>query len=546
LEVGTVVWVKGLKLRFRLRRGARVSRGQLLKVRVGDVRLVLRVVDFEPVVLLSPSEVARLSKRVEEGREVVVLDRDVRLYDTAVGVVVVEVGEDGVPRGPSCAPPLFSAVETLDEGDLRDLNLDSGDLRIGYLRVGHAATDAVVSLRGDRVIPHHVLVSGVTGSGKSNFGKVLAYAVMSVEEPRYSLVLFDCESEYFLGGSPGSLGLAHLPQAEERLFYVSSSVDEASRVRVTFEFDGATVARSILAHPLEVDVRRLHPLDFIMTGEFSAPQEELLWLAWRAFGDDWLPTLLDMPSSALYSRLRKMVHRNTINTVKRKLRHMLGDGHVFKEGCETDLLRAVVSAVARGKVVLFDIPHASEGEEKLLSVAVARRIFRAYERLKKRAPEEWERLPYVLIAVEEAHRYLSRDALTQHGEVRENIFSVISKRGRKYKVGAMYITQMPGDLMEPVIRQALTKVILPLPTRPDYLKVIQYSPYLEDAEDEIKTLDRGEALIVSPASGLRFAVPVKVFLFEDLARAELARELRLRASARAGARRRVRDEVWAV
>jgi len=76
---------------------------------------------------------------------------------------------------------------------------------------------------------------------------------------------------------------------------------------------------------------------------------------------------------------------------------------------------------------------------------------------------------------------------------------------------------MPGELIEPVVRQTLTKIILPLPTKPDYTKIIQYSPFLDEAEQEIKTLDRGEALIVSPISGLRFAVPVRIFKFEDIA-----------------------------
>ncbi|RLE74140.1 MAG: hypothetical protein DRZ80_05030, partial [Thermoprotei archaeon] len=100
-------------------------------------------------------------------------------------------------------------------------------------------------------------------------------------------------------------------------------------------------------------------------------------------------------------------------------------------------------------------------------------------------------------------------------------------RGRKYKVGALYITQMPGEIAETVIRQTLTKIILPLPTRPDFTKVIQYSPYLDEAEQEIKTLDRGDALIVSPPSGLRFAVPAKVFSFEKYVEERLREKMEL-------------------
>uniref|UniRef100_A0A7C3WM02 ATP-binding protein n=1 Tax=Thermofilum pendens TaxID=2269 RepID=A0A7C3WM02_THEPE len=160
---------------------------------------------------------------------------------------------------------------------------------------------------------------------------------------------------------------------------------------------------------------------------------------------------------------------------------------------------------------------------------MARRIFHAYENMRKEFPEKWEQLPPVLIMVEEAHRYLGRQALSM-GDVRENIFSVIAKRGRKYKVGGLYITQMPSELMEAVVRQALTKIILSLPTKPDYTTVINHSPYLDDAEAEIKTLDRGEALVVSTPSGFRFAVSVKIFKYEDYARMLIEQQRRMLAA----------------
>ncbi|RLE98921.1 MAG: hypothetical protein DRJ57_03120, partial [Thermoprotei archaeon] len=79
-------------------------------------------------------------------------------------------------------------------------------------------------------------------------------------------------------------------------------------------------------------------------------------------------------------------------------------------------------------------------------------------------------------------------------------------------------------LTEAIIRQALTKIVLSLPTKPDLSKVIQYSPYLDEAEQEIRTLDRGEALLVSPPSGIRFAVPIKIFNFEKLVEQLVSRQ----------------------
>jgi len=510
------VWVEGIQVRFRINEKVLVERGQLVKVIDRGQKFILRVYDFKPESLLTPAEISMVSKRVEHGESVNLYDKGLRLYDTALSTILCQVDEGGRVHGPTAVPSLFSVVESLNDEDLEQLNLDTGDILLGHVRVGHKRSDAVVSLNGSKAIPHHILVCGVTGAGKSNLGKVIAASIMVNEERRYSLILFDCENEYIVGSSSGHYGLAHLPQSEDRLFYVTDRVEKPCRLKVKLRVDGISVERSVMSHPLKVRLCDLNPLDFVMTGEFSGPQEELLWLARRAFGKNWITELLRSDIKSLYRRLGRLVSVNTINVTRRKLQHMIGRGDVFVEECETDLLRAILGAVTKGMVILIDTPFITEGEEKLLSVAIARRIFNMYENMRKKSPEEWESLPYVLIMVEEAHRYLAKHNITTNGEVRENIFSIIGKRGRKYKVGGLYITQMPGELMETVIRQTLTKIILPLPTRPDYTKIINYSPYLDEAEQEIKTLDRGEALIVSPPSGIRFAVPAKIFSFEEL------------------------------
>jgi len=527
LKVGVVIWAEGTNVKFRISEGVKVERGQLLKV-TEEVKYILRVYDFKPESLLTPAEVARLSHRRERGEEVILYDRSLRLYDTALATILCEIDEEGRVHGPTSVPKLFSDVETLDSLDLRLLNLGRGDIRIGVIRIGHKETNVSVALEGSRVIPHHILVSGVTGAGKSNLSKVIAFSIMKIKEPKYSLVLFDTESEYFKGVSLKGLGLAHLKEAEEKLFYFTNLIEEPMRIKITFRLRGITLERNITSHPLKVSYSQLHPLDFILTGEFSPPQEELLWLLWREKGENWVRFLIYNASNLIYRLMKKTVHVNTINTVKRKVRYLLGKGDIFvKENLDVNFFQALLGAVGEGKVILIDMPYASEGEEKLLVTSVARRIFYSYEEVRKTAPSRWEKLPYVLIVVEEAHKYLSKSSLMNNGEIKENIFSIISKRGRKYKVGGLYITQMPGELIEPVIRQALTKVILPLPTKPDYMKVIQYSPYLDEAEEEIKTLDKGEALLVSPPSGMRFAVPIKVFSFEELVERELEEECSL-------------------
>ncbi len=529
MRLGVIVWVEGLSVKFRVNEGVKVERGQLVKIEDGSTRFIARVYGFKPEALFTPAEIARISHRKVLGERAEIFDGPLRYYDTALATLVAQVDEDGECHGPTGSPRLFSVVEDLDEEDLAQLSLDVGDIEVGWVRVGHRATGSKVSLVGFKAFPHHVLVCSITGGGKTNFGKVLAWNVMKAPEGRYSLIIIDTESEYFDGGDPSHMGLAHSLHASSRLFYVTSKVSTVCRVEFRFRYNGHELTRSIAAHPLEISWSQLHPEDFCQTGEFTPPQESLLWLAWNWYGDKWLQRMMEVDPEWLYRDLGKRVQKVTIAVTKRKLRRMLGDRSVFKpNNCDTDLIKSLVNAVARGKVVLIDMPSASEEQEKLLNVVVARRVFAYYEAMRKEAPEEWEKLPTVLIMVEEAHRYLSKSALHEGGSRRENVFSTISKRGRKYRVGLCCITQMPGELDEPIIRQQLTKVILPLPTKPDYSKVIQYSPYLERAAQEIKALDRGEALIVSPPSGIKFAVPVKIHAYEDLVKGELEEELGLR------------------
>ncbi|RLE44139.1 hypothetical protein DRJ16_02810, partial [Candidatus Woesearchaeota archaeon] len=395
-----------------------------MKVEDEKRKFILRIYDFKPESLLTPAEIAMVSEKVGKGEKIFLFDKGLRLYDTALCTILCQIDRNGYVHGPTSVPSLFTIVEELDDNDLSQLNLDTGDLHIGWVRVGHRITPIKVSLHGSKTIPHHILVCGVTGAGKSNLGKVLAASIMITDQPRYSLVLFDCESEYFNGGDVGHLGLAHLPHAERRLFYVSQDVDEPTRLEFTFRVDGIELTRTITAHPLLVNYNDLTPSDFAMTGEFTGPQEELLWLAYKHFEENWLATLVNSPVQDLYRRLRRLVSVNTINVTKRKIKYMLGKGEIFREDVEYDLLSAILGAVSEGKVVLVDIPHATEGEEKLLSATVARRIFKTYERLKKDLPDIWNKLPYVLIMVEEAHRYLAKQNLTSSGEIRENIFSI--------------------------------------------------------------------------------------------------------------------------
>jgi len=527
-NVGVVLWIEGDEVTFRIYKDKRVHRGQLLKIIDQNIKFIIKVTDFKPETLLSPAEISRISFKIEKGESIDIMDEELRCYYTATGKIICQIDDYGYITGPTTIPKIFSNVKYITPKDLEEIRLETGDIKIGYLRSGHKATGSTISINGEKAFPHHILVCSITGGGKTNFGKVLAWNIMK-EKGKYSMLIIDTESEYFDGGDKEHLGLVHSIHSEKGLVYITPRVKFPCKIQYEFRFGSERITRNIQAYPLEIWWGTLQPEDFEQTGEYTPPQEALLWMMWRRHRENWLKYLIERDANLIYNELRGKIQKTTILVTKRKILKTIGEEIIFKsEECKTRLINEVLKAISEGKVILIDMPTSSESQEKLVTVLFARRIFKFYERCRKIFPKKWEKLPTTLIMVEEAHRYLSKQALYQGGVKRENIFAIISKRGRKYRVGVCCITQMPGELDEPLIRQQLTKIILPLPTKPDYQLLINYSPYLDDSGTEMKTLDKGEAIIISPPSGIKFAVPAKIFKYENIIIDELANEVYIR------------------
>ncbi len=330
------------------------------------------------------------------------------------------------------------------------------------------------------------------------------------------MVVIDTESEYLDGGDSSHYGLIHLPTSENRLLLITSEVERPEKLQRLIEVDGRTYSRTVNAYPLQIFLDQIHPADVAETGEFTHAQESLMWLAFSRKHANWISFLLEESMDRIYQELGGKVQRSTIAVTKRKLGLLVtGDG-IFRAGHNSlDLIRSILGAIKKGKVVLIDMVASNELQERLLTLLIGRRIFSYYEYMKKTRTQDWETLPTCTILLEEAHQYLSREKTLLRGASADNVFSTISKRGRKYHVGLCCITQMPSELPEQILRQQLTKIILPLPTQPDFLTVERYTPYLSEAAEEIRSLDRGEALVVSPPAGTNFVLPVRTRRFEE-------------------------------
>jgi len=92
---------------------------------------------------------------------------------------------------------------------------------------------------------------------------------------------------------------------------------------------------------------------------------------------------------------------------------------------------------------------------------------------------------------------------------------LIAREGRKFNIGLTAITQLPSLIPRPILANMNTKIILGVEMAPERQAIIESaSQDLSSDARNIASLDRGEAIITSNFA--RFAIPIKIPLFEEL------------------------------
>ncbi|MFN0126901.1 MAG: helicase HerA-like domain-containing protein [Verrucomicrobiales bacterium] len=105
----------------------------------------------------------------------------------------------------------------------------------------------------------------------------------------------------------------------------------------------------------------------------------------------------------------------------------------------------------------------------------------------------------LLVVMEEAHRYLSKDS---DGPARSMVQRIV-KEGRKFGVGAMIVSQRPSEVDETILSQCGTFVALRLSNSADRSKVQAALPdSLAGIVDSLPVLRTGEAIITGEAARL--------------------------------------------
>jgi len=494
-NIGRIIGENVREIRFRAAFGQDIFLGEILMgmdpatrreflLRIFDIRMGFEAAD--------PDWAARTAGNMinfEQGKlEFELHDRERRLYKVGVCKPLGYM-ENGIFKKPKTMPAHFGGVRRADDNDLKLLEDFMGDIKVGLLRSGEREVNIPVGVHS-KDLPSHVGVFATTGMGKSNLMKRLSASC--IEKGITGLLIFDPHGEYFDGGGQDRKGLIHHPLARKNL-----RVFSARKLSGTYE-------------PIKVSSKEIEVDDLEQLYEFTGPQRDALRSAKRLYGDEWVTNLHDKPMEELSFHLEG-TYDSTLGVIRRKLKNLFSYNLLHRDP-EITITKKIISYLQEGKTVLVDTSSMGEAEELLISIVIARSVFRYHKRQYTRTENFTDLLP-VLITMEEAQRVLGRQGFGNQG-VRRNIYTQIAREGRKFRVGLCAISQQPKLIDEEILSQFNTLFILGLGDKRDRDMLKQSAKQdMSGLGAEVQMLMPGEALITSIS--LPFALPVKIDLYEE-------------------------------
>jgi hypothetical protein len=477
------------KILVRQKSDQKLELGELLISESGENKILMQVFDLIYGSQISQQNLELISGlRLEENTDTEFFDKNLRNYVLAglKNLVTIKHNKVFVSK---LMPSFFSEVREITKDDLSFLTKPQNPLFIGNLRSGSKMLDVPIFLEGNKVLSHHILISGTTGRGKSN---LIANILWNLVNQQYcGILVLDPHDEYY---GRNKTGLKDHSSNDKVIYYTPKNPPAGEKT-------------------LKINLSTIKPHHFDGVVEFSDPQKQALLLYYRNFGTNWIKNIL-------FERKIEGVNfvEQTISVVKRRLLYLLDlEIHgedittkgIFDFNAGANTINDIAKELENGKIIIIDTSSFSGAVEILIGSLITTEVFNKYKYHKMDGTLEQK--PVISIVLEEAPRVLGKEAL-EHGP---NIFSTIAREGRKFKVGLTAITQLPSLIPREILANINTKIILGIEMKPERTAIIESaSQDLSDDDRTIASLDIGECLISSNFS--KFAIPVKIPNFEEI------------------------------
>ncbi len=477
------------RILVREKSGKNIELGELLIADTCQGKVLLQAFNLLYGSQISPQNLELISgMKLEENAEMEFADASLRNYILAELKTLIQISSSNAKTAKSL-PNFFSEVREVEKEDLSFLTKPKDPIFIGNLRSGSREIGMPIYLNGTDVLSHHILIAATTGRGKSNLTSCMLWDTL--DKDYCGILVLDPHDEYY---GRDKLGLKDHPMAGRMSYYTPKNPPPGAKT-------------------LKISIRKIHPSHFRGVVDWSDAQKEALDAYFKKYGEEWIEAVM------LDKEVRGF-QEGTLGVVKRRISQLLdidSDGKsiscrgVFDTESGGSTISGIVSELEHAKTVIVDTSSFDGRVEILVGSLISTEVLSRYKHYKVKG--ELESKPVISIILEEAPRVLGKEVL----EKGRNIFGVIAKEGRKFKVGLTAITQLPSLIPRDILANMNTKIILGIEMKPERQAIIESaSQDLSDDERSIASLDKGEAIVTSNFA--RFATPVKIPLFENFAK----------------------------
>jgi uncharacterized protein len=451
-----------------------------------------RLATTDPSVGMDPPDVGSRLVKETLSKSTTYAECNVRL--------ALELSPEGMPRPSRTIPGPFSQAFAAGIEDYGTVfgEEDKFHFVIGSpreVREEHAA-DAPICMDLRRFVERSNGIFGRSGTGKSVLARLLLSGMIASESAVN--LIFDMHSEYAsekrLESGTVAKGLRDLFGKGRVALY---TIDEEASRR------GGGVDGTIRIALNDITIDDIEALASELKMSEGSAAIITARQVYRKYGKGWIERLIDMSSEDLSNFSKETgAHQGSLEGLKRKLETIADLGFVVKsdKAVGTGIDGLIKDLKAGRHVILMFGQYRSTLAYMLVANILTKRIHEQWVRWSEDHEDgKAEPVKPLMITIEEAHKFLSRDSAT--------IFGTIAREMRKYLVTLMVIDQRPSGIDDEVMSQLGTRITALLNDEKDIDAVFTGIRGGSQLKALLTTLDSKQEVMV-----MGHAVPMEVVL----------------------------------
>jgi uncharacterized protein len=291
----------------------------------------------------------------------------------------------------------------------------------------------------EKLVSKRSFVFARAGYGKSVLIKLLVTKLYEKEQ-NVGMLIFDPEGEYAFPVK-NNPALANIPELADKLVVYTNrkypNLDERYK--------------KMIAGPVSLNISEIKPADIVAQCFVEEKQENIFALRLKGlFEDEWNQLVEKLTESGYRlddSELGELVHLDlkndaaSIRAIKNNLVPIIKSLH----NSNSHLLEGIKHHLKKGHIVVVDISMLSTGAGNEICGIILNELFNTNQTNFSSGDEE--KMIKVIVTIEEAQTVLSNKMSDTSPFVRW------AKEGRKYGLGAIFVTQQPGAIASELLSQ---------------------------------------------------------------------------------------------